>query len=35
MKLIKGFIEEMKENKAATVLASLTILVFAIGLQFA
>lgn len=33
MKLIQKLIIEMKENKVAVVFASLTIIVFAIGLQ--
>ncbi len=35
MKLIEKMMIEIKENKVAVVFASLTILVFAIGLQVA
>lgn len=35
MKMIEKLIKEMKENKASVVFAFLTVLVFAIGAQFA
>jgi hypothetical protein len=35
MNMMKNLMKEIKENKAAVVFASLTILVFAIGIQVA